>query len=80
MSLSKCCVEALLDLVENKLSSMEVTDREDAREKEILERCVLELRAEAGGDQGNAVQFPISRRRGRRPKNADPILYPAVCA
>lgn len=77
MALSARCIETLLDLAENKLSQMEITDREDAREKEILERCILELRAEAGGQNGHSVEFQLSRRRGRRPKNADPLIYPA---
>ncbi len=68
MSLSKQCIETLIDLVENKLSLMEVTDREDKRERDILERCVHELHAEAGGRNGELVHFPIARRRGRRPK------------
>jgi hypothetical protein len=43
MSLSKRCVETLLDLVDNKLTSMQVFDRDDAREVMILEACKREL-------------------------------------
>ena len=43
MSLSKKCVESLLDLVDNKLTSMQVFDRDDAREVLILEACRREL-------------------------------------
>jgi len=43
MSLSKKCVESLLDLVDNKLTSMQVFDRDDAREVLILECCKREL-------------------------------------
>lgn len=45
MSLSKRCVETLLDLVDNKLTAMQVFDREDAREVTILETCKRELQA-----------------------------------
>lgn len=43
MALSKKCVEAMLDLVEIKLSTIQVMDREDAREAAILEACKREL-------------------------------------
>ena len=36
-------IEALLDLVEIKMSCMQVMDREDARELAILEGCKREL-------------------------------------
>ena len=45
MNLSKRSVEMLLDLVEIKLSYMDILDREDARDVEILERCRVELRS-----------------------------------
>jgi hypothetical protein len=43
MSLSKRTVETLIDLVEIKLSCMEVFDREDAREQAALELARREL-------------------------------------
>jgi hypothetical protein len=60
MSLSKKCVESLLDLVDNKLTSIQVFDREDAREVMILETCKRELQGllvprPAGG--GTVVPF-----------------------
>jgi hypothetical protein len=45
MSLSKRTVETLIDLVEIKLSCMEVFDREDAREQAALTQAVKELSA-----------------------------------
>lgn len=69
MSLSKRCVETLLDLAEIKLSCLEITDREDMREKELLERCIQELRAEAAGKDGSLLAFQVPKRRGRRPKH-----------
>jgi len=44
MSISKRTVETLLDLVEVKLSFMQVSDREDQRERTQLESCRRELR------------------------------------
>lgn len=44
MSISKRTVETLLDLVEVKLSYMQVSDREDQREMAQLESCRRELR------------------------------------
>lgn len=69
MSLSKRCAETLLDLVEIKLSCLEVTDREDQREKELLERCLQELMAESVGQDGSLLAFHAPKRRGRRPKH-----------
>ena len=42
-SLSKRSIEALVDLVEIKLSCLDVIDREDAREKACLENARREL-------------------------------------
>ena len=49
MSLSKRSIEALVDLVEIKLSCLDVFDREDAREKAIPENARRELIAIAAG-------------------------------
>lgn len=43
MTLSTNSIETLIDLVEIKLSCMQVCDREDAREQAGLERCLREL-------------------------------------
>jgi hypothetical protein len=55
MSLSKRSIEALVDLVEIKLSCLDVFDREDAREKAILENARRELIAIATGKRTAAV-------------------------
>jgi hypothetical protein len=69
MSLSRRCAETLIDLVEIKLSCLEITDREDMREKELLMRCVQELAAELRGENGSMAAFAAPKRRGRRPKH-----------
>ena len=45
MSLSKRTLETLIDLVEIKLSCMEIFDREDAREQAALELARRELQS-----------------------------------
>ena len=55
MSISKRSVETLLDLVEIKLSCMQILDREDAKELAQLESCrrdLLSLRAGLTGQRG----------------------------
>jgi len=57
MSISKRTVETLLDLVEVKLSYMQVSDREDQREMTQLESCRRELRGLMAG---------VPTQKGRR--------------
>ena len=55
MSITKRSLETLLDLVEIKLSSMQILDREDAKELTQLENCrrdLLSLRADMKGPRG----------------------------
>ncbi|MFQ5466647.1 MAG: hypothetical protein ACE5DS_00780 [Kiloniellaceae bacterium] len=66
MTLSKRAVETLLDLVEIKLSCIEVHDREDTRELASLEQCRSELqRIMATGETAAAFVKP-ARGRGRQ--------------
>jgi BMFP domain-containing protein YqiC len=65
MSLSRRSIEMLLDLVEIKLSYMDVSDREDARDMQVLERARAELRAL---DQGTQAMLANERRRLARPR------------
>jgi hypothetical protein len=54
MLISKTTLETLLDLVEIKLSCIEVYDREDSRELAKLEQCRRELIALYGSDAPSA--------------------------
>lgn len=63
MKFSKKSIEALLDLVEIKLSAMEVTDREDARELAKLE---------AARDELKELQLAFAAQRARRPHSLPP--------
>ena len=55
MSLSRRSVETLLDLVEIKLSCLEVQDREDAKELAILATARRELAAISAAARGAQV-------------------------
>ncbi len=69
MSLSRRSLETLIDLVEIKLSMIEVYDRDDARELGQLQKCLSELRSTAGKDPslpGHVIaQTGTGRGRGR---------------
>ncbi len=67
MSLSKRVVETLIDLVEIKLSCVEVYDREDKREIAGLERCRQELQnlLEVGAGSAGAVAELAAEIKGR---------------
>lgn len=67
MSLSKRSIEMLLDLVEIKLSYMDISDREDARDMQLLERCRDELRALDRGEE-RVLAFERPARRPGRPR------------
>lgn len=69
MTMSKEILGVLVDLVENKLSCMQISDREDMREVMMLQQCLNQLNGGAGFTQGmldSAEQMP---KRGRRRKS-----------
>ena len=69
MGLSKRSIEMLLDLVEIKLSYMDISDREDARDMQVLERAKEELSyLDRGVD--NVASFARALRRPGRPRAA----------
>ncbi|HTC18578.1 MAG: hypothetical protein ABSC26_09510 [Stellaceae bacterium] len=70
MSLSKRSVEMLLDLVEIKLSYMDISDREDARDLQVLERCKEELSSLERGVDNVASFARAAMRRAGRPRAA----------
>jgi len=55
----------LLDLVEIKISYMDVADRDDARDLVVLERCREELKSLTGLVGAVAVSQTLARRVGR---------------
>ena len=70
MSLSKRTIEMLLDLVEIKISYMDVADRDDARDLHVLERCRAELKALDRGEPATIMAFAGAGRRPGRPRAA----------
>jgi hypothetical protein len=69
MNLSKRSIEMLLDLVEIKLSYMDISDREDARDMQVLERCRSELQS-LDREPEAVGAFARSIRRPGRPRTA----------
>ncbi|MDB5363394.1 MAG: hypothetical protein JWO51_4691 [Rhodospirillales bacterium] len=47
LNFSARTVETLVDLVENKLSYLDITDRDDRAEMKLLQRALTELRGRA---------------------------------
>jgi hypothetical protein len=67
MSLNRRSIELLLDLVDNKLTSMQVIDRDDQRDYTMLERVRNELEALAGiRREPSVATFSAQRRPAHR--------------
>jgi len=62
MSLSKPSIELIIDMVENRLSDMVITDREDAKEQLMLRRALQEL-ASASLNQERSARRKAVRRQ-----------------
>jgi hypothetical protein len=80
MSLTKRSIELLLDLVEIKISYMDISDREDARDLQLLERCRAELRAMDRDETAAVVAIAGPARRNLRSRAAAPTQQPALTA
>ena len=63
MALSLRHMDALIDILENKLSDMLIWDGEDRKEIAILTSCLEELNAMKDGDV-NVLPFDGRRRPG----------------
>jgi hypothetical protein len=63
MALSKQSLETLMDLVEIKISYMDVLDRDDAKELRVLERCRDELKTASATATADVVPFVRAQRR-----------------
>ncbi len=66
MSLTPRALETLIDLVEIKLSCLEVIDREDARERDNLEHCLCELTGMSARPDRAASQVINLPTQGRK--------------
>jgi hypothetical protein len=63
MALSRQSLETLIDLVEIKISYMDVLDRDDAKELRVLERCRDELKAVGPTVTADLAHFIRAPRR-----------------
>jgi hypothetical protein len=73
MPLSRKAIETLVDLVEIKLSCLEVYDREDSRELVNLQQCRDELTAQGkipSKTTASVIAIDSERRRGARQASA----------
>ena len=61
MNLSSSSIAMLIDMVENRISDMVVTDREDAREQQILRRTLQELAAMSLTEERSSRRRPARR-------------------
>ncbi len=74
MALSRGTVETLIDLVEIKLSCVEVYDRDDARELARLEQSRRELLAMAGREDGEPAEI-VKISRGARGRSRSTVTH-----
>jgi len=65
MKLSKDTVDILVDMIENKLTMIQVSDREDVKEVLMLKHCLSELQSISKMDEESSRYVPV---RGRRRK------------
>lgn len=71
MQLSKESIDAVSDLIENKLSTMHIGDRDDLRQRVALQRALSELRGPDEIRDGILRKFHTIPSRGRRRKVSD---------
>jgi hypothetical protein len=71
MTLSKESIDALSDLIENRLSLMHIGDREDLRQRVALERALSELRGPDEVRDRMLRKIGTIPHRGRRRKVND---------
>lgn len=69
MLLSKDTVSVLVDMIENKLAMIQISDREELREVMTLQRCLTELK-ENTGTQAPSEHNGSIPTRGRHRKLA----------
>jgi hypothetical protein len=65
MKLSKDTVDILIDMIENKLTMIQVSDREDVKEVVMLKHCLSELQSISKKNAESSRYTPV---RGRRRK------------
>ena len=71
MALSKESINALSDLIENRLSIMHIGDRDDLRERVALEHALTELRGPDEARERMIKRIGTIPHRGRHRKVSD---------
>ena len=69
MAISQRTLDTLVDLVEIKLSCLEIYDREDSRELQNLERCrdeLLNMTQKLGSSPAEVVDIDTKKSRRKR--------------
>lgn len=69
MAISQRTLDTLVDLVEIKLSCLEIYDREDSRELQNLERCrdeLLNMTEKLGSSPAEVVDIDTKKSRRKR--------------
>lgn len=66
--LSNQSVNTIMDLLQNRLSAMEITDREDLREATIMKRALAEIARLTGHSVQGDDFLDVIPRRGRKRK------------
>jgi hypothetical protein len=69
MAISQRTLDTLVDLVEIKLSCLEIYDREDSRELQNLERCrdeLLNMTQKLGTSPAEVVDIDTKKSRRKR--------------
>lgn len=64
--LSKDTVSVLVDMIENKLAMIQVSDREELREVMTLQRCLTELKTVMNPDAAKMTSDIPTRGRHRK--------------
>lgn len=66
MMLSKDTVSVLVDMIENKLAMIQISDREELREVMTLQRCLTELQGVMSPDTVKVTEDIPTRGRHRK--------------
>lgn len=76
MMLSKDTVSVLVDMIENKLAMIQISDREELREVMTLQRCLTELKCGIGGEFPKEDSIPTRGRHRKLTRMMDDFDVP----
>lgn len=76
MMLSKDTVSVLVDMIENKLAMIQISDREELREVMTLQRCLTELKCGIGDELQKEDTIPTRGRHRKLTRMMDDFDVP----